>query len=101
MLDGGEESRFFQQIRNCRLFSYFLFRYLIASCDFESDRCTWTNTLKEDDFDWIVSKGSTPSGSTGPAADHTKRNGDGMLLILNDIFLVYSDIKLILFLLLS
>eukprot|EP00795_Rhopilema_esculentum_P012712 gene12712-3431_t len=48
-----------------------------ASCDFENDRCTWTNTAQEDDFDWIISKGSTPSGTTGPSADHTKRNGDG------------------------
>ena len=50
---------------------------ILATCDFENDRCTWTNTRMEDDFDWIIGKGYTPSGSTGPNADHTKQTGDG------------------------
>eukprot|EP00794_Sanderia_malayensis_P017044 gene17044-18759_t len=53
-----------------------------ATCDFENKRCTWTNTKSEDKFDWLLSKGSTPSGTTGPAADHTKRNGDGTYMYI-------------------
>ena len=41
-------------------------------CDFEKDdRCTWTNDKREDNFDWLVGSGSTPSAFTGPAVDHT------------------------------
>ena len=41
-------------------------------CDFEKDDCcTWTNDKREDNFDWLVGSGSTPSAFTGPAVDHT------------------------------
>jgi len=35
----------------------------------------WTN-LSGDDFDWNVFSGSTASGNTGPAEDHTSGNGN-------------------------
>ena len=43
-----------------------------AYCDFEKDDwCTWTNSDKEDVFDWLLGSGSTPSVYTGPSNDHT------------------------------
>ena len=41
-------------------------------CDFEKfDSCTWSNDQSEDDFDWTLGSGTTPSGGTGPSVDHT------------------------------
>ena len=43
-----------------------------AYCDFEKDDwCTWTNSDKEDVFDWLLGSGSTSSVYTGPSNDHT------------------------------
>ena len=40
-------------------------------CDFENnDLCNWMN-VEENDFDWILNTGSTPTLSTGPIYDHT------------------------------
>lgn len=49
-----------------------------GECAFRGDECTfddgslcaWTNT-KENDFDWLVIKDSTPSLDTGPDFDHS------------------------------
>lgn len=35
----------------------------------------WTNA-SNDDWDWLVNQGGTPSGSTGPAGDHTSGSGN-------------------------
>lgn len=40
------------------------------SCDFEKDRCKWTD-YKKDKFDWTRQTGSTGSTGTGPTSDHT------------------------------
>lgn len=53
--------------------------FLLGTCDFESNgRCTWTNSPVDDDFDWIVAQGNTPSRWTGPTTDHTYGNGNGL-----------------------
>lgn len=41
-----------------------------GDCDFESwnEFCSWSNT-KDDDFDWLLHQGPTPSVSTGPSID--------------------------------
>ena len=39
--------------------------------------CSWRNVHAGDNFDWILGKGTTSSGLTGPSADHTKGNGQG------------------------
>ena len=40
-------------------------------CDFENnDLCNWINDY-ENDFDWILNTGSTPTFNTGPVFDHT------------------------------
>ena len=51
--------------------------FFSATCDFENDLCTWTNTPLEDDFDWTIGQGSTPTQHTGPPTDHSKQTGDG------------------------
>lgn len=40
-------------------------------CGFENDMCGFTQEEKTDDFDWIRTKGETPSTGTGPIGDHT------------------------------
>jgi len=40
------------------------------TCDFEHGMCHYTQDTK-DDFDWSRRYGGTPSGNTGPDADHT------------------------------
>ena len=41
-----------------------------GTCDFETSDCGWINEAG-DEFDWIRTKGSTPSSNTGPDGDHT------------------------------
>lgn len=50
-----------------------------GDCDFEIDKCSWSN-MKTDDFDWVVGSGTTTSSSTGPSSDHTKGNSQGNYL---------------------
>ena len=64
----------------------------IATCstvsDCEQNVCSlgskWINVgnVDYDDIDWLVNNGSTPSGSTGPANDHTTGNSNGHYLYL-------------------
>ena len=50
----------------------------INACTFEYlGLCSFTNTLMGDQFDWERHKGTTSSGNTGPAADHTMNNKNG------------------------
>lgn len=52
-------------------------------CDFENyDSCTWTNDQLEDDFDWTVGAGKTPSQKTGPGIDHTTGLGIGKYMFI-------------------
>ncbi|CAB4007264.1 MAM and LDL-receptor class A domain-containing 2-like, partial [Paramuricea clavata] len=53
-----------------------------GNCDFESDTCTWTNSLVGDTFDWRRNKGSTLSGSTGPSVDHTRQDSSGYYMYI-------------------
>ncbi|XP_070537565.1 neuropilin-1a-like [Ptychodera flava] len=43
-------------------------------CDFDHSLCQWQQ-LDDDDFDWTLQSGNTPSGSTGPSSDHTQGSG--------------------------
>ncbi|KAH3779296.1 hypothetical protein DPMN_157097 [Dreissena polymorpha] len=53
---------------------------LIGWCTFDDGPCDWSN-MAGDDFDWVLYKGSTPTGETddtGPTADHTFGNATGL-----------------------
>ena len=45
-------------------------------CDFEEEGlCGWIQDTN-DDFDWIWTKGGTPTDETGPDGDHTTGDGE-------------------------
>lgn len=54
-------------------------------CNFEFDMCSWRQS-KEDDFDWLIKAGSTPTPGTGPSNDHTLRDPSGHYLYLEGSF---------------
>lgn len=54
-------------------------------CNFEFDMCSWRQS-KEDDFDWLIKAGRTPTVSTGPSNDHTLRDPSGHYLYLEGSF---------------
>ncbi|XP_062336134.1 MAM and LDL-receptor class A domain-containing protein 1 [Osmerus eperlanus] len=54
-------------------------------CNFEFDLCSWRQ-CKEDDFDWLLKAGSTPTVGTGPSTDHTLRDPSGHYLYLETSF---------------
>lgn len=73
---------------------YFLFVHdnFTGACKFQNGFCTWYNlpkSTKQDDFDWIVGSGLTPSRFTGPKADH---NGDtkGIIIYFTEVFYIFS-----------
>ena len=60
-----------------------LFTYQnLGNCDFERGTCTWRNTRKEDDFDWLQGKGNTYSSTTGPSTDHTTDSVNGTYMFI-------------------
>ncbi len=65
-----------------------------GNCDFERGKCTWTNTLVGDTFDWRRSKGGTPSGRTGPSTDHTRQDSSGttMSLGMDLVFMIFYGV---------
>ncbi|XP_062297401.1 MAM and LDL-receptor class A domain-containing protein 1 [Scomber scombrus] len=54
-------------------------------CSFEFDLCSWRQS-REDDFDWLIKAGSTPTVGTGPSTDHTLREPSGHYLYLESSF---------------
>lgn len=58
---------------------YRLFLGLCTTCDFDSDKCGFTDE-DTDDFDWARHSGSTPSFNTGPTTDHTTGTNLGTCL---------------------
>ncbi|XP_067654503.1 MAM and LDL-receptor class A domain-containing protein 1-like [Haliotis asinina] len=46
-------------------------------CNFEHGTCTWLNTQRNDDFDWVIHQGSTATTHTGPQNDHTTGKTSG------------------------
>ncbi|XP_046571399.1 MAM and LDL-receptor class A domain-containing protein 1-like [Haliotis rubra] len=49
----------------------------VGYCNFEHGTCTWLNTQRNDDFDWVIHHGSTSTGHTGPQSDHTTGKASG------------------------
>ncbi|XP_063956689.1 MAM and LDL-receptor class A domain-containing protein 1-like [Lytechinus pictus] len=67
-------------------------------CSFEGGTlCSWTQG-KNDDFDWSIQTGSTPTVGTGPPADHTTQTKQGFYIVIdasstnsNDAARIYSN----------
>ena len=58
---------------------------LNSQCNFEFDLCSWRQ-CREDNFDWLIKAGSTPTGGTGPSTDHTLRDPSGHYIYLESSF---------------
>ena len=54
-----------------------LLHSLLGNCTFDEGVCEWRNDLN-DDFDWQLIEGATPSRETGPTAGY---NGEGFRLL--------------------
>ncbi|XP_031573733.1 A disintegrin and metalloproteinase with thrombospondin motifs 19-like [Actinia tenebrosa] len=52
------------------------------SCTFEAGFCRWRNTRREDNFDWSLRMGLTPSRYTGPTNDHTFHSTKGKYIFI-------------------
>ncbi|XP_069067879.1 MAM and LDL-receptor class A domain-containing protein 1 isoform X2 [Pleurodeles waltl] len=63
----------------------FICSTFVGRCDFEFDLCSWTQN-KNDDFDWSLRAGSTPTTGTGPATDHTLREPSGHYIFIESSF---------------
>lgn len=45
-----------------------------TECTFDDNTyCSWTNAA-DNQFDWTLRKGTTPTSGTGPNGDHSKLN---------------------------
>ena len=52
-------------------------------CNFDnSGSCNWIQDDSQDDFEWHLNRGLTPSRNTGPMADHTTGSSTGSYLYL-------------------
>jgi len=53
-------------------------------CDFDiNDLCSWTQVAQGDAFDWTINSGQTITDDTGPLADHTIGDANGILYDIN------------------
>ncbi|XP_022098207.1 MAM and LDL-receptor class A domain-containing protein 1-like isoform X2 [Acanthaster planci] len=52
------------------------------NCNFDSGTFCSYNNSQNDDFDWILNSGSTPSYGTGPTADHTTGYSRGFYMYI-------------------
>ncbi|XP_078056417.1 MAM and LDL-receptor class A domain-containing protein 1 [Mustelus asterias] len=58
---------------------------ILGHCDFEFDLCSWRQ-WRNDNFDWTLKLGSTPTWRTNPATDHTLRNPAGHYIYIESPF---------------
>ncbi|XP_077978870.1 MAM and LDL-receptor class A domain-containing protein 1-like [Glandiceps talaboti] len=60
---------------------------LDGTCNFERSMCTWTNSPREDEFDWVRYSGSTSLYGfldlSGPSWDHTLGTEHGYYMLLD------------------
>uniref|UniRef100_A0A3B3XWB3 MAM domain-containing protein n=1 Tax=Poecilia mexicana TaxID=48701 RepID=A0A3B3XWB3_9TELE len=63
----------------------FICKGFSGRCNFEFDLCSWRQ-CRQDDFDWLIKAGSTPTLGTGPSSDHTLRDPTGHYLYLESSF---------------
>ena len=55
----------------------FSFCIILGVCSFDNGFCQWRNEASEDQFDWSIVEGETPSKGTGPM---TGFGGSGNLI---------------------
>ncbi|XP_077978879.1 MAM and LDL-receptor class A domain-containing protein 1-like [Glandiceps talaboti] len=56
-----------------------------TECNFEDGRCSWTNSLVDDDIYWIMNMGATGTADTGPSVDHTTGLDTGTYLLMDAV----------------
>ena len=55
--------------KHCLIVLTIVFLFATVYCNFDhGSRCDFTQDT-QDDFDWTVHQGATPSGGTGPSSD--------------------------------
>ncbi|XP_075067573.1 MAM and LDL-receptor class A domain-containing protein 1 [Mixophyes fleayi] len=57
----------------------------IGRCNFEFDLCDWKQS-QNDDFDWNLRAGRTPTVGTGPVTDHTMQFPSGFYIFIEGSF---------------
>lgn len=62
----------------------FFFLFLGDPCNFQDDSCSFTQD-NTDNFDWVRTKGSTPTPGTGPTVDHSYGSILGKVLFFYDL----------------
>ena len=60
------------EFHNCALYES-----VPGTCNFEHGGCGYKEFIVDDDFNWQLQQGPTPSYYTGPDADHTYGNASG------------------------
>ncbi|XP_077347057.1 MAM and LDL-receptor class A domain-containing protein 1 isoform X1 [Lithobates pipiens] len=60
-------------------------RGYLGRCDFEFDLCSWKQD-QDDEFDWSLRAGSTPTLGTGPVTDHSLQNPSGSYIFIESSF---------------
>jgi len=58
----------------------------IFNCTFQTGICGWEQEKQNDDFDWTSIQGGTPTGNTGPEADHTHKSEILIFIFLEILF---------------
>ncbi|XP_077864144.1 MAM and LDL-receptor class A domain-containing protein 1-like [Saccoglossus kowalevskii] len=72
-----------------------------GACNFEMGTCTWTNSRREDDLDWVRYSGSTAFYGyidlSGPSKDHTLQTEHGYYMLLNTAIGDYEGLTAMLY----
>ncbi|KAM9308125.1 MAM and LDL-receptor class A domain-containing protein 1 [Gastrophryne carolinensis] len=63
----------------------YLCRAFLGRCNFEFDLCDWKQD-QNDDFDWNLRAGRTPTLGTGPVTDHTMQKPYGSYIFIESSF---------------
>ncbi|XP_072269512.1 MAM and LDL-receptor class A domain-containing protein 1 [Pyxicephalus adspersus] len=63
----------------------YICRAYLGRCNFEFDLCDWKQD-QDDNFNWSLRAGSTPTLSTGPVTDHSLQNPSGSYIFIESSF---------------
>lgn len=62
---------------NIRWYNINISHLVNLNCTFEHNLCAWINLKRDDQRDWKLNRGKTPTGRTGPSVDHTTNSAQG------------------------